>query len=177
MDKKLEERIQRAVVDGRKVRSTYYTALGLSDEQQLGPPASLAQLTEIEARIGKSLPPSYRTFLCLYDGWRMATASMELLSVAEMLGGPRQASIRKWQQRALEAGDSVAGRSLVIAVSVVTPTKLLLDPETVDAEGEWECVSHHKDEEISYPSFLAWLEESVEEFREILKDEIEDSSS
>jgi hypothetical protein len=173
MDKELEERIRRAVTEGRKVRSAYYAMIDLPDEQQLGPPAFQAKLVELENRFGKPLPLSYRTFLSLYDGWRMVDGAMDLLSVREMLEGPREASIRKWKRQALEAGDFIAANSLVIGVSEITPTKLLLDPQRVDAKGEWAVVQHHKVEEYTYTSFLVWLEESVDEFRELLREESE----
>lgn len=174
MEKDIENRIRRAVADGCEARSAYYSELGLPDNQQLGPVANQNRLKELETRIGKPLPPSYREFLSMYNGWRMVTAVMDLLSVEEILEGPREASIRKWQHQALESGDPVAGNALVIGDSLVTPTKLLLDPEVIDEWGEWGVVQHHKEEEIAYPSFLVWLEESVDEFREILQDEIED---
>jgi hypothetical protein len=169
MAEALEERIQRAIVAGKEARSAYYKAILLPDEQILGPPASEAQLRELETRLNKPLPPSYRVFLSLCDGWRMVAGGVDLLSIQDMLYGPRADRITKWQHQMARSGDSVAANSLVIGDSTITPTKLLLDPDTVDANGEWAVVQHHKDEEVTYPSFLAWLEESVDEFRELLQ--------
>ncbi len=173
MDKRLEERIRRAVVDGREARSSYYTAIDLSDEQEIGQPASESQLVELVTRFGKPLPTSYRVFLGLYNGWHMVDGAMDLLSVEEMLEGPCEASIREWQRQELHVGDFVAANSLVIGYSWITPTKLLLDPDRVDENGEWAVVQHHNGEECAYPSFLLWLEESVDEFRELLREESE----
>ena len=69
----------------------------------------------------------------------------------------------------------VAANSLVIGVSKFTPTKLLLDPESVDDKGEWRVVQHHKDEEYAYADFLQWLETSIDEFRELISQESEEN--
>ena len=175
MNPELEIRIRRAVDEGREVRSSYFAAIDLPDEQQLGAPAPEAILMKLESRLGKHLPDSYRAFLRLHNGWRMVDGSTDLLSANEILEGPIAASIEEWQEKALRSGDLIAAKSLVIGVSRYTPTRLLLDPESVDENGEWRVVQHHKDEEYEYPSFLAWLEESVEEFRELIRQETEEN--
>lgn len=167
----LKERIRQAVTEGQKIRSAYYGAIDLPDEQELGSPASEDELKELEAHFGKSLPQSYRVFLQLYDGWRMVDGAMDLLSVQEMLDSSHQKRVKEWKLKVLEEDDFVAVNSLVIGVSRVTPTRLLLDPTRVDSEGEWAVVQHYHEEECVYPSFLAWLEESVDEFRELLNEE------
>jgi hypothetical protein len=174
MEKSLEERIRHAVDEGRKARSEYYDVIDLPNEQQLGAPAPNELIIELETRLGKKLPPSYRVFLSLYDGWRMVDGAMDLLSIGEMLEGAREKKISEWQQKALVEGDLVAAKSLVIGVAEVTPTKLLLNPEIVDDQGEWIIVQHHIVEECTYPNFLVWLEESIEEFKELIKQEKED---
>jgi c-di-AMP phosphodiesterase-like protein len=95
---------------------------------------------------------------------------MDLLSVQEILEGPYADDIREWQKKSREAGDFTAANSLVIGVADVTPTKLLLDPSSVDKNGEWAVIQHHKDEEYSYSSFLEWIEESADGFRELLEE-------
>ena len=86
----------------------------------------------------------------------------------------KKKKIRKWQTKALTEGDLAAAKGLVIGVAEATPTKLLLNPEIRDDQGEWTVVQHHNVEEGTYPSFLAWLEESVDEFNELIKQERED---
>lgn len=171
MNGELVERIRQAVSDGVEARSMYYVAIGLADEQRLGPPADPSLIVELERSLGLPLPPSYRTFLTLYDGWHMIDGAMDLLPVRDILTGAPKAKIQQWQEKEREAGDSVAANSLVIAASDVVPTKLLLDPDDVAPDGEWRMVQHHKTEEYDYPSFLAWLEESVDDFRDLAREE------
>jgi hypothetical protein len=44
-----------------------------------GPGAPEAELAGLEARLGMSLPPSYRAFLTTTNGWRRTTSRMEQL--------------------------------------------------------------------------------------------------
>lgn len=167
----LQGRIQRAIEEGRQLRAAWYAKEGLDDLQELGPPASEESIKALEAKLDANLPPSYRIFLRLHDGWRMAGAAIDLLSVGDMIAGPRAERIRRWQEAEGEAGDDVAANGLVIAEGAVVPTKLILDPSTVDASGEWLLVRNHKGPEETYDSFVAWLEDSVEMYRDLLSDE------
>ncbi len=137
----------------------------MDDEQEFGPPASDKELRTLEGHRGRALPPSYRAFLTLHDGWRMAGGAVDLVPVRDLLDGPRAGAIRKWKEEAQTHGDAVAVRSLVVGVSAVTATRWLLDPEVVDEHGEWLFVEHHHGAEGSHTSFLAWLEESVDQYR------------
>ena len=167
----LTARILKAVVTGLKARSEYYSAIVLPDEQKLGAPALESDLKDLEQWVGRSLPQSYRTFLGLYNGWRMASGAIDILSIQEILRGPRADSIRTWQEMARKSGDPVAARGLVIGYSEVSATKFLLDPDRQDDDGEWTMVGHDKVEEWTTPSFLSWLEGSVTDFRELLAEE------
>jgi len=164
----LEARIARAVSEGRQARSDYYASVDLPDEQKLGPPVDETQLQALEKRLGRKLPRSYRQFLSMHDGWRMINGALDLLSVGEILAGPRHDKVAKWQQEMLRHGDTVVGNALVIAASDITPTKLLLDPDTLTDGGEWLLIRDHKGPEEAYPSFLDWLEKSAQGFRELL---------
>ncbi len=171
MEKSLEERIRHAVEEGRKVRSQYYNAIDLPDKQQLGTPASHEMIVKLETRLGKKLPASYRVFLSLYDGWLMVDGAMDLLSVEEMLKEAQGKEIRKSQTNALTEDDLVTNKDLVIGLAKVTSTKLLLNSERTNSQGEWIVVQHHNAEECTYPSFLAWLEKSVDEFSSLIRQE------
>lgn len=171
MSSALIERIQNAVNEGRKIRSAYYAMIDLPDEQQLGPPASETDLVGLETWLGKPLPPSYRAFLSLHNGWRQVDGAMDLLSTEEIIKGPRHKIIQAWQAQLKKIGDFVAANSIVIGLSEVTATKLLLDPNRTNPQGEWTVVQHHNYEENNYPSFLVWLESSIDEFRQLIEEE------
>ena len=169
MGNDLVVRIKLAVMQGMAERKNYFEAIGLPDEQMLGRPAAESDLVTLETRLGRSLPPSYRTFLGLFDGWKMIDGGVDLLPVQDLLGGVNHINIESWRQQMKVTGEDVAARSLVIGISGITPTKYLLDPEVVDEDGEWRLVQHHKIEEAEFPTFLVWLEESVDEYRKLAR--------
>jgi SMI1 / KNR4 family (SUKH-1) len=53
------------------------------DEHALGPPASPKQVAKLEDIVGKPLPPSYRAFLELHNGWDDFAGGAKLLSVED----------------------------------------------------------------------------------------------
>lgn len=160
----LLRRIAHAVTRGLEVRSAFYASIDIEDGQSLGAPASPASIQHLETRIGRSLPPSYKAFLGLHNGWRMVDALTDLLSVEEMSSGERAASIQEWQQQAGKWGDEVAAHGLVIGHSQISQSRILLDPSTTRHDGEWRVLERYKDEEVPYDSFLDWLEQSVSDY-------------
>lgn len=164
------DRIREAVAAGRSARAAFYQAIGLDDEQELGAPMHPDDLRRLEDRLGRPLPTSYRMFLQSHDGWRMAGGAVDLLCVRDLLGGSRAAEIQRWREDSGARGDAVAARSLVIGASRESATRWLLDPEAADAQGEWRFVEHHHGEEESYPSFIAWLECSADQYRALAAD-------
>ena len=166
-DDDLMSRIRVAVEQGVDARAKYFQSIDLADEQALGSPASIDKVDLLESDLGRPLPPSYRQFLLMFDGWHMIDGGVDLLPVDDLLGGARHQAVLDWQTQMLSEGDEVAARSLVIGVSSITPTKYLLDPTSIDEAGEWQLIQHHHGEEAVVPSFFIWLEESVNEYLEL----------
>lgn len=160
-------KLEDVIEEGQAARTAYYESIDLSDEQSLGEPASAEALEALEKRLGRPLAPSYRRFLELHDGWEMATGDMDLLSTKQMSVPPYSVRIKKFHADCEKYKDAVGVRSLVIGYSETTPTRVLLDPERINAEGEWTLVVHHHGEEETFESFFEWLEASVEEFNEL----------
>lgn len=163
----LRKRIADAVEQGVLARRRYYTSISLPDEQVLGDPCPPEIIQALEKALDRPLPPSYRCFLELFNGWQMVDGGVDLLSAHELLDGPKKQHISDWQTKMAYGGDEVAARSLVIGVSTITPTKYLLDPEMVNFDGEWQFVQHHNEVEAEISSFLEWLEESIDEYNEL----------
>lgn len=174
MDKQLAARVRKAVDDGVTARSHYYASIDLPDEQRLGAAAKEDLIAQLEQKIGRSLPPSYRTFLALHNGWRMVDGVTDLLPVEDLLDGPKAAKIVKWQQACAKSGDLVAANGLVIGWADINPTRLLLDPSAIGDDGEWRMLEHYKDDESDYPSFIEWLEQSVADYDALAEGEDDD---
>jgi len=66
----IKDRVITAVERLRKANDEYYSLEFDTDSGQvLNPGASEAQLVDVERRLGAPLPPSYRAFLELHNGW------------------------------------------------------------------------------------------------------------
>jgi len=165
----LKTRLRDAIDKGIVARHDFYQSLQLDDEQLLGPPAPEAEIQALEKNIQKFLPTSYRTFLAMHNGWKMASAALDLLSTAQLLDPQIAQQIANWQADMQRHGDEVAARSLVIGLSDINATKYLLDPAVQNEDGEWRMIKHYHEEEAEYESFLAWLEESIDDYSELAK--------
>lgn len=168
MQADLADRVRRAVEEGVKARSAYYASIDLDDLQKLGAPASEQLVGQLEAKLGQRLPPSYREFLLLHNGWKMVDGVTDLLPVEDLLDGPQAEKIAAWQRKADPVTDPVAASGVVIGWADVNQTRILLDPSDATDDGEWRLVQHYKDEEAEYDSFIHWLEESIAEYAEMV---------
>ncbi|OPF81640.1 cell wall assembly protein [Streptomyces antioxidans] len=104
------------------------------------PPASEERIAAMEARLGRRMPPSYREFLKVSDGWRHAGGFVWLLAGTEDahwhnnesgLAGLDEDELDEVRR---EAGIWRRGLQLDVESDV---THVLLDPEDVDEDGEW----------------------------------------
>ncbi|MET9352797.1 SMI1/KNR4 family protein [Streptomyces sp. NPDC006617] len=109
------------------------------------PPADEARVAAAEARLGRRLPPSYRDFLMVSDGWRHAGGFVWLLAgtaearwhddasgLADTFEEDldEDAGPQEWR----EAGIWRRGLQLDVESDA---TYVLMDPEDVDEDGEW----------------------------------------
>ncbi|MFE0106860.1 SMI1/KNR4 family protein [Streptomyces sp. NPDC059009] len=108
-------------------------------------PAPDARIAALEARVGHRLPPSFRSFLEVTDGWRHAGWFVWLLAGAETtdwhddaagLAEIFQEDLEEdaTQEEILEA--TVWTRALELAVES-DAVSVMLDPGDVDQHGEW----------------------------------------
>ncbi|MFJ8464717.1 SMI1/KNR4 family protein [Streptomyces swartbergensis] len=134
------------------------------------PPASEERIAAMEERLGRRMPPSYREFLEVSDGWRHAGGFVWLLAGTEDAhwhnnesgladtfeeyldedAGPeerREADI--WRR----------GLQLDVESDAV---HVLMDPEDVDEDGEWAV--------HTWASWLAMPPERHANFREFMRD-------
>ncbi|MGW4026937.1 SMI1/KNR4 family protein, partial [Streptomyces sp. NPDC005009] len=109
------------------------------------PPASEERITALEKRLGRRMPPSYREFLKVSDGWRHAGGFVSLLAgtadarwhndESGLAGGfeedlDEDSEPEEWREADLWR------RGLQLDVES-DATYVLMDPEDVDEDGEW----------------------------------------
>lgn len=142
------------------------------------PPAAEERIRVLEERLGRRLPPSYRTFLAVSDGWRYAGDFVWLLAgtdqarwhedssgLSEFFPGELDADSRP--EDVLLAG--MWGRALQVDVES-DATYVLLDPGDTDASGEWAVYTWapwYGDQPTRYGSFGAFMAAMYRQFHSL----------
>ncbi|KOV94990.1 cell wall assembly protein [Streptomyces sp. NRRL B-1140] len=109
------------------------------------PPASEERIAAMEQRLGRRMPPSYREFLAVTDGWRHAGGFVWLLAGTESARWHDDASglactFEEYLDEDAEPEErreaDIWRRGLQLDVES-DATYVLMDPEDVDEDGEW----------------------------------------
>jgi hypothetical protein len=122
------------------------------------PPASERQIAAAERRLGATLPPSYRAFLRISNGWRRTSPFISRLwgvEEVEWLPARNQELIDVWNEQPYavpdeeyivydESQDSVSLRPEYLRTALEISdwgdsAIYLLNPQVVTPEGEWEA--------------------------------------
>ncbi|MFF2406007.1 SMI1/KNR4 family protein [Streptomyces sp. NPDC058092] len=139
------------------------------------PAATEEQIVALEQRLGLVLPPSYRTFLRVSNGWRYASSSIYLMGVAERVGlhgdplDLRRLYEENPDERSGQAERLMAGmwdRSLQLSHDS-DMTDVLLDPGDVGEDGEWAVYVYHGwsgEPPDRYPSFAEFMRSMYRDF-------------
>lgn len=154
-------------------------------------PATAEEIAEAERRLGLSLPPSYRAFLQLSNGWLDTGIYDEELSRVDEINWLAQTEpdiLEAWMQEADEEGDYTSEEyhaygdaqdetiipkqylRELLQISSTGDELLLLNPKVVNAEGEWEAwfLADWIPGAYRYPSFQALMESIYQDFNDSL---------
>jgi hypothetical protein len=153
----LRQLIAQAIKEGVEARAAFYAALEEPDMQKLGPPANTHEITEVEQFFGITLPPSYRAFLELHNGWLMFDAATDLFSTTSLLKEAKSPRLKKWREIASEEEGIESSSLILIGASKVAAMKYFIDPTQVGADGEMCVIEHEKVVEEKYKNFLDFL--------------------
>ena len=145
------------------------------------PGATEEQIAEAEARLGVRFPPSYRAFLGVSNGWPVMWHSVEpgqLWSTEQICWARDQDPelVEVWGEAYYEVPPElhiadrddpnfrhqyVAG---LLSISEHGDSDLLLSPEVVDEDGEWECwlIAAWIPGAQRHRSFKAWFQSTYE---------------
>ena len=143
------------------------------------PGASEVQLAELEGRLGKVLPPSYREFLRASNGFLQPGVVVPRLLRTEEVRWLRERepeTVAAWTQGLAsgpEAGDAggfeqdLASALQVSARETVGTAMYLINPQVVSADGEWEAwyFAHWVPGVHRFPSFWALMQSELESLR------------
>ena len=142
------------------------------------PGASEAQIAELEARLGATLPPSYRSFLRASNGFLQPGVIVPRLLPADEVTWLRDVdpeTIEIWTEALSSSGDVDADvpelrLSTALRVSAretVGTAMYLLDPRSVNADGEWEAwfFAHWAPGIDRFPSFRALMQAELDKLQ------------
>jgi hypothetical protein len=152
-----------------RIRETHTEISWLQPYRDLGlipnPAASEVALRRAEERIGRPLPPSYRAFLALHDGWPRFFDGASLLGSANL--GHRQ--YEDLARAAFEAAETPVpdlgpptrprARALIpFGADLEGTTLFAFNPAVVGPDGEYEVIAWVNEIGVRQPSFRAFLE-------------------
>lgn len=167
------ERMEALIQRLYRVRQQYYDLIEAGVEQVLGSPADPARLDALEAELGQELPPSYRLFLTLHDGWAHWEGDIHMLSVEQMRGGEYGEWVRRWKEECAARGDDIVARGHVMACQLHADTGLVAQLHERDARGEAEIVNWDRSPIGRYRDFWELLADDVEEWESLVAEERE----
>lgn len=129
------------------------------------PAASAVALAKVEQRLGRPLPPSYRAFLELHDGWPRFFDGASLLGTANL-------GLRQYEDLAravFEAAETPVpelgppsrprARTLIpFGADLEGTTLFAFNPAVTQPDGEYEIIAWINEIGVRQPTFRAFLE-------------------
>jgi len=131
------------------------------------PPASEDEIVRYETYLGRPLPPSYRAFLSLHNGYRGLAYPGDMLSIDDVMpGGTWYDRISKWKKTSAKYGSTEVIDAVVIANLGQPNNWAYLDPKRVSAKTkEMKVVEWEPEDSDEYQNVLKFLEECLETVR------------
>ncbi len=127
--------------------------------------ATPKEIAALEKKLAVTLPPSFKAFLLASNGAAVAHANIQALGSTTELKGPALAAhMERWQHRTRHA----LPKGTVIGWNPYANSLLILDTHLKPKAGGEYTVRYwaiSPENEHRYPSFAAFLEDIVEEFR------------
>lgn len=152
-----------------KIRETHTEISWLQPFRDLGlipnPAASEVALERAEQRLKHKLPPSYRAFLSLHDGWPRFFDGASLLGTAN-LGHRKYEDLARAAFEAAETPLPELGpprrpraRSLIpFGADLEGTTLFAFNPSVRQTDGEYEVIAWVNEIGVRHPSFSAFLD-------------------
>ncbi len=146
---------------------------GDESPQRLGPPATSEALAALERRFGGPLPPSYRAFLELHNGWEHFSGDARLLSVEDQSRPWVQARLAEFSGLLQEFGtsDPISDGCIPVYLGETEQDFALIDPRTRGADGEMAVLQYDLTEEVHRHSTFAEYLRGVLEVVTSIRDE------
>ena len=140
------------------------------------PAASEVAINKAQKRLGRRLPPSYRAFLMLHDGWPRFFDGASLLGTAN-LGRRKYEDLARAAFEAAETPVPLgpprrprASTLIPFGADLEGTTLFAFNPAVTQPDGEYEVIAWVNEIGVRQPSFNAFLEFIVELGRQDIAD-------
>jgi hypothetical protein len=139
----------------------------------LGPPATRKQIAKVEKMLGKPLPPSYRAFLELHNGWSGFDGDGKLLAVEDYESDWVQGKVNRIEVLFGENNQKSPFKkgALPIMLGDDITNFLVIDPRKVRADGEMDFVTFdYAEQEEKFKSFAEFLRDQLKTQNALVKE-------
>jgi hypothetical protein len=164
------------LIDEIAQAQVHYEQLAFDEEgsHPLGSPASAEAIQSLETRLGSPLPPDYRAFLQLHNGWRNFHADGKILAIEDQDSEWVEKKIQFWTDLwDSEDPNPFARGALPIMLGESLHHFLVLDPTRVGPGRGAEIVEYDSmHEEKVYESFTAYLRRELEVLKGLIDREL-----
>lgn len=108
----------------------------------IAPPAGAAEraVSDVARRLGRALPPSYRAFLALHDGWHDLYQGVSLLGARHLARGTYRDLARMVIEEANAVGSAREAGLVPFGIDAAAETIFAWDPASARPDGELEVV-------------------------------------
>lgn len=136
-----------------------------NNKQVFGAPVTNETIQKLEKELNTELPPSYRAFLEINNGWKVVDGTQSFFSIDEIRSWKKRIDPSNWMSIASGAGHSFVEDCLVIGASDDSANKYLLNPKKIK-NGEWQFIDFDRDGHAIFDSFLDFLIDTKKQFIE-----------
>jgi hypothetical protein len=141
---------------------------------KLGKPCSPKQIAALEEILGKPLPPSYRAFLELHNGFEGFMGNQKLLAVEDQEADWVLAEVENIGDLFEEnGGDNPFEKGAIpVELGKDAPIYLVLDPSKVRKDGEMDLVEYeYTNKQNKWKDFGSFLRSKLEALQGLIEDE------
>lgn len=172
MANRAENKISILLNEYTNAMQSYFKAVGVSDSFKIPGPSKEELIEKLELKLGRRLPPSYRAFLMIQDGFPEFDGETNIMSVQDMISfyGDNSDSVLKKLDK--EYKDDSLRRCIIFGRSETSISMYLFDPTQVTKDGEWKVLVFDEEDGVDevYTSFQNFLIESVEQAHDAEKE-------
>lgn len=171
--RKLIPELQAALAESKRLM------FGEEVKHELGPRCSAAQLKALEKRFGGTIPPSYRAFLELHNGWENLAGDAKILAVEDHRS--------KWVKKRLDwlsvlfydhGVDPIEKGATPLLLGPDARQFVLFDPAVRHKDGELELVDYDLVREVRrFPDLVKYLEHKLRVLQAVIKAETKDRAT